>query len=313
MNIFKQRRGTGLLLIVVAALSFVAARVTHTLPVGSVVWADSAKAPHATVLAPETSGSTLGVDPSRSLSMSRGVGAEAVGEPPAGIAPSLSMPVTGALNGPTPQFQGQAGAGGLTVSAVGSVTWPADEAYVIIVPEPYYGSSGPEPLASEDKKDVLDNLARLGIEESAVEFMLLGRYDPTSISVEIDLADSSVNAAQVVEAVKEVVRQLEFHGVRYVLSAEHCHQALALARRQAIPGAQQAADDLAEAIGAVRGNATNVLEYPVNTFSQVWTNADRCSSQNTDSYSHDIADMTHLESEQEVTVSVGLQVTYSMQ
>ena len=320
MNRFKQWRGTGLLLMAVAALSFAAARVTHTLPVGAVVWADSARTPHATALSPETSGPPLEADLIQSPLIPQEVATVTEsGEPAMGIASSISMPTAGVLSHSgtgrlSPLFQDQARAGGLTVSAVGSVTRPADEAYIVIVPDPYYGASGPERLSSEDKQDIIDDLAQLGIEESAIEFILIGRYDPTTISVEMDLETLPAQAEQVVEAVTEVVRQVEFHGVRYVLSPEHCHQALALARRQAIPSAQQAADDLAEAFGVALGSVTSVREYPVSsTFTQVRTNTNGCSHQNVDSYSRNVADMVSLDSEQEVTVSIGLQITYSIQ
>jgi uncharacterized protein YggE len=191
---------------------------------------------------------------------------------------------------------------------------PADGAYVIVIPELYYGSSGPEPFSSEDKKDVLENLAHLGIDESAVEFAPNRRHGSNTILVEVELEELSMQAMHVVEAVEEVVRQIETYGVRYVLSEEHCLQALALARRQAIPSAQQAADDLADAFGAVLGSVTSVLEYPVsNALSLVRTNANGCSHQSPDLYSYGTEDMVSLDSAPEITVSVGLQVTYSMQ
>ncbi len=316
MNKFKQRRGTGLLLMVVAAVSFAA--VAQILPVGSVVWADADSTPYSTTLFPEISGSALGVDPSQSLPMSLEVESGAgSGAPSPGIAPSVSMPTAGVLSHSgtyylSSQFQDQARAGGLTVSAVGSVIRPADGAFVMVIPERYYGPSGSEPFSSEDKKDVLENLADLGIDESAVAFTSNDRYGSTTIVVEVALEALPAQAAQVVEAVQEVVRQLETYGIRYVLSEEHCHQALALARRQAIPSAQQAADDLADAFGTVLGSVTSVLEYPVsNVFSLVRTNADGCGHQSPNLY--DAADMTSLDSAPEVTVSVGLQITYSLQ
>lgn len=319
MDRFKQWRGTGLLLIVVAALSFAAARVTQTVP--SAVWADSTRPPYSTALSPETSGPALGTGTGQSppvAPQANAMGAKST-TPVQEIDPSMSMPLAGVLsnpgNGPVlPLSQGQLRAGGLTVSAVGSVIRPADEAYIIVIPELYYGPSGPEPLSSEDKQDVLENLAELGIEESAVEFTRTGRYDPSTISVEIDMEELPAKAKDVVEAVEEVVRQMETYGVRYVLSPEHCQQALALARRQAIPSARQAADDLAEALGAGLGSVIGVLEYPVsNAFSLTRSHADDCGDQSFDAHYSEVGDMVSLDSEPKVTVSVGLQVTYSLQ
>ena len=82
---------------------------------------------------------------------------------------------------PLGQFPG--GTGGLTVSAIGSVTVSADEAYVIVVPEQRYGPSGPAQMSGEDRKDIKETLAGLGVDENAVEFFRLRGYGPISILV----------------------------------------------------------------------------------------------------------------------------------
>ena len=49
------------------------------------------------------------------------------------------------------------------------------------------------------------------------------------------------------------------------LSQENCAGALSLARREAIPTAERAADDLAAALELDRGEVLGVLEYPLVT------------------------------------------------
>ena len=226
-------------------------------------------------------------------------------------APSLSL-----LRGvdrfnlsPLGQFAG--GTGGLTVSAIGSVTVPADEAYVIVVPEQRYGPSGPEQMSGEDRKDIKEKLAGLGIDEDTVEFVRLRGYGPASISVELETAEVLEMGPQVVDAVEEVVRHSESHGVRYTLSEENCDRALSLARRQAIPSAEKAAADLAQAFGVGVGSVTAILEYPLSgvTLNFPGFDADSCGTPSVDPY----ASLVPFDSEQEVGISVGLQVTYSIQ
>ena len=75
--------------------------------------------------------------------------------------------------------------GGLTVSAIGSVTVSADEAYVVVVQEQGFDHSGPEQMSSEDQTEIRENLAALGIDESAVEFESLRVYGLAIVSVEL--------------------------------------------------------------------------------------------------------------------------------
>ena len=229
---------------------------------------------------------------------------------------SASAPPVSLLRGAdrfnlSPLGQFPSGTGGLTVSAIGSVTVSADEAYVIVVPEQRYGPSGPGQLSGEDRKDIKEKLAGLGIDENGVEFLRLRGYGPASISVELETAEVLEMGPQVVNVVEEVVRHSESHGVRYTLSDENCDRALSLARRQAIPSAKKAAADLAQAFGVGVGSVTAILEYPLNgvTLNFPGFDTDSCGTPRLDLY----ASLVPFESEQEVEISVGLQVTYSIQ
>ncbi len=155
--------------------------------------------------------------------------------------------------------------GGLTVSATGAVTVAADEAYVVVVPEQYYGPSGPEQMTGQDRRQIRENLAQLGISEEAVEFGGLARYGPAGISVAVELAELAGKREQVLEAVEQVVRRYESHGIIYSLTEENCEGALSLARREAIPRAEKSADDLAQALGVSRGMVIGALEYPLTS------------------------------------------------
>ncbi len=302
MNSVRHWPWAGLILLVAVTLIFVYSPQTHTLP-----FASTARETALTASAPRSS-----------LQEATAVMDIAGEDPEAGDLRSLSAPLAGVRSNVgsaslSSLSDTQASLGGLTVSAVGSVSLPADEAYVILVPEQYYGPAGPEQVSSEDRKDVIESLANLGIEEEAIEFTSLRRYEPTIISVELELDAVREKGDQVVEAVEDVVRRVEAHGVRYTLSAEKCGQALAMARRQAIPGAKQAADDLADAFDVVLGSVTRVMEYPLNSSSSLVRNhADACSHQGSNPYD-DFARIVNFDSEPEVEVSVGLQVTYSIQ
>ncbi len=198
--------------------------------------------------------------------------------------------------------------GGLTVSAVGSVTVAADEVYVVIVPEQNYGPSGPQQMTADDRQDIRDNLAAIGVPEEAIEFEDFGRYGLSSVSVEVELSELAALGEPILDAVEEVVRRSESHGVRYSLSAENCDRALSLARREAVPATEKAGDDLAEALGVERGTVIGALEYPPPNLEYRLPGVDiePCAGLSGDPYSGPAP----FDAEAEVEVSVNLQVTY---
>ena len=79
--------------------------------------------------------------------------------------------------------------GGLTATANGSTTVPADDAYVVVIPERFYGPGGPEKLSGEDRDDVAQNLMDMGIGEDDIEFEYGQPYGPETISVEVQIGD----------------------------------------------------------------------------------------------------------------------------
>ena len=208
----------------------------------------------------------------------------------------------------SPGPQTMAVEGSLTVSAIGTVTVFPDEAYVVVIPEMDYGPSGPQPLSLEDRQDILANLAAIGLNEEAVEFDHRLRYEPTLISVEVEVDEFASTGDAIVDAIEEVVRRSESFGVRFGLSEENCEQAVSLARREAVPGAKAAADDLADALGLEWAGVIGALEYPLQNvpFGPTGATLDPCTGQNPYSY----AALLPFDSEPEVEVSVGLQMSY---
>ena len=200
--------------------------------------------------------------------------------------------------------------GGLTVSAIGSVTVAADEAYVVVVPEQRFSSSGPEQMTDEDRQLIRQYLAEFGVPEEAVEFENLARYGPSSISVEVRLEELVEKREPILDAVEQVIRRYESHGVIYGLSEENCEGALSLARREAIPRAERAADDLAQALGVSRGMVIGALEYPLTTsvYGLAGISPYACGDQASSPYPN----LVPFDAEPEVDVTVGLQITYSI-
>ena len=203
--------------------------------------------------------------------------------------------------------------GGLTVSAIGSVTVAPDESYVVIVPEQRYGPSGPEQMTASDRQRIREGLAQIGVPEEDVEFENLARYGPSSISVEIELDELEEKREQILEAVEEVIRHLETHGVLYTLTEENCEKGLSLARREAIPRAERAADDLADALGVSRGAVIGALEHSLTNnlgygYGLAGVNTHACGAQASSPYPN----VVPFDAEPEVEVTVGLQITYSI-
>ena len=196
------------------------------------------------------------------------------------------------------------------MSAIGSVTVAADEAYLVVVPEQRYGPSGPELMTDDDRQQIRENLAQIGLPEESVEFENLARYGPSSISVEVELDELAEKRESILDAVEDVIRRYESHGVIYSLSEETCEGALSLARREAIPRAERAADDLAQALGVSRGMVMGALEYPLTTagFVQSGMIAHACGAQASLPYPN----LVPFDAEPEVEVTVGLQITYNI-
>lgn len=197
---------------------------------------------------------------------------------------------------------------GLTVSVNGSVTVEADEAYVVVFPPQNYGPSGPEQIASEDRNEVIAKLAEIGIDKEDIDFGSQQPYGPPSVSVEVDVDALPDIGEAVLDAVEVVLKRSERHGVRFSISPKKCDEALALARREAIPQAHRSAADLAAALDVNLGRVEGALEFPAINFNYGPRSVDTCGGQFSDPNS-----VTPLDSEPKIEVSVGLQVTYALE
>ena len=198
--------------------------------------------------------------------------------------------------------------GGLTATANGLMIVSADEAYVVIIPEQFYGPGGPEKLSSEDRDDVVQNLMDIGIGEDDIEFEPGQQYEPETISVEVQIEDLPEIGDLILNAVEDVLRRSEHSGVRFSLSEENCDRALALARRDAISQIDRKADDLAAALGMVRGGVVGVVEDPLSNFGYGPASTDRCGGLFQDPYA-----LLSFDAEPNVDVVLPLQITFAPQ
>ena len=197
--------------------------------------------------------------------------------------------------------------GGLTVTANDSVTVSADEAYVIVIPDRFYGPEGPERLSHQDRDDVLQNLVDLGIGEDDIEFESGQEYDPEVISVEVQIADLPEIGDLILDAVEDVIRRSERSGVRFSVSGQSCDQALAAARQEAIMQAEGDSLDLAEALGLVRGGIIAVVENPANSFGPGLPSLDKCGGGQFHPY---LSPLMLFDVDPEVEVSLRMRITY---
>ena len=198
--------------------------------------------------------------------------------------------------------------GGLTATANGSTTVPADDAYVVVIPEQFYGPGGPEKLSGEDRDDVAQNLMDMGIGEDDIEFEYGQPYGPETISVEVQIGDLPEIGDLILNAMEDVIRRSEHSGVRFTLSEENCDEALGLARLDAISQIDRKADDLAAALGMVRGGVIGAVEEPFSNFGYSLASTDRCGGLFPDPYS-----LLSFDAEPSVDVVLPLQLTYAPQ
>ena len=209
--------------------------------------------------------------------------------------------------GALPTASGLSEVGGLTVTASGSVKAAADEAYVVVIPERFYGPTGPEKLSSEDRAEVLQNLMDIGIGADDIEFASGLQYEPEIISVEVEVEDLPEIGDLILEAVESVVRRSERNGVRFSLSEESCDRALTAARRMAFAQAERDSSDLATALGVVRSGIVGAVEYSANSFSSGQASIDKCGGGQFQPYQ---TALMPFGADPETEVSLQMQITY---
>ena len=198
--------------------------------------------------------------------------------------------------------------GGLTATANGSMIVSADEAYVVIIPEQFYGPGGPEKLSSEDRDDIVQNLMDIGIGEDDIEFESGQQYEPETISVEVQIEDLPEIGDLILNAVEDVLRRSEHSGVRFTLSEENCDRALGLARLDAISQINRKADDMAAALGMVRGGVVGAVEDPLSNLGYRPASTDRCGGLSQDPYA-----LLSFDAEPSLDIVLPLQITYAPQ
>ena len=184
----------------------------------------------------------------------------------------------------------------------------ADEAYIVVIPEQFYGPGGPEKLSGEDRDDVAQNLMDMGIGEDDIQFESGQLYGLETISVEVQIGDLPEIGDLILNAIEDVIRRSEHSGVRFTLSEENCDRALALARRDAISQIDRKADDLAAALSMVRGGVVGAVEDPFSDFRYGPGSADRCGGLSQDPYA-----LLSFDAEPSVDVVLPLQLTYAPQ
>ena len=210
------------------------------------------------------------------------------------------------------EVKNKAAEGKITVSANGSATLAADDAYVVIVPEHNYGVPSQEQLSEDDRDDIVEKLVELGVAEEAIEFDYQGRFGQIGISVKLAPSEIADLSQDILDAVEEVIRRFEDYGLRFTLSGENCDRALAEARRDAVPNAAKSADDLAQALGMARGAVVGATENPTANHALRLVgldDADVCSGQSDGPYHG----LLPFDAEAEVEISVDLEVTYLME
>ena len=199
--------------------------------------------------------------------------------------------------------------GGLTATAVGSMKAPADTAYVVVVPELFYGPAGLQAFSTEDRADVIEALGQVGITTDNIE-IISGRqpYEPVLISVRVAVEDLPDIGHLILDAVEDVIRRSESNGVRFGLSDENCDRAVALARLDAISQIDRKVGDLASTLGITRGAVVGAVEETPSLFAYGLPRIDICGGLFGDPYA-----LKSFDAEPSVDVVLQLQATFAPQ
>jgi uncharacterized protein YggE len=201
--------------------------------------------------------------------------------------------------------------GGLTVTVNQPITVEADGAYVVVVPPTIFGPSGnPQSISREDHAAVIAKLEGIGIAREDIEITSVP-YGPSSVSAEVQISELPRVGQLVLDAVESVLGRSDSYGVRFSLSPEKCDQALAQARRQAVPQADKTAADLAQALGTSLGSVISAVEYPYSYFGYGPYGSSACGNQQ-DPFQDPFL-VEPFDAEPELQVAVNLQVTYAIE
>ena len=130
------------------------------------------------------------------------------------------------------------------------------------------------------------------------------------MSAQVQISELPQVGQLVLDAVEAVLGRSESHGVHFSLSQEKCDQALALARRQAVPQADETAADLAEALSIKRGSIVGAAESPFPNFAYGPIDLEACGNQFQDPY---YVEVEPFDAEPKVKVAVGLQASYAIE
>ncbi|MBI2168908.1 MAG: SIMPL domain-containing protein [Actinobacteria bacterium] len=143
-----------------------------------------------------------------------------------------------------------------SVSAVGTAetSGAADEAYVLVLSESF--EEEPEPLAPDDREELLDALLALGYDEEDIEI----DHDAgsTRVEVEVEVGDLPRAGRRIVDEVEDVLGESSTSGV--VFTSSECETVLADARKAAFEDAGRRLDVLASASDSKLAAVVGVAE-----------------------------------------------------
>ncbi len=165
---------------------------------------------------------------------------------------SLTVGVTYALG------DGAADGAGVTVTGIGSATARADTAYVVVLGEAAYGPTGPRPLATKTRNEIIQSLVALGIKNDDIHVESSGYGSPVIVSARVDLVALPKIGKDVANAVTETLGRVQNQGVRFTHS--NCQAVVGEARKQAIADSKRRIEALAGAAGLKLGDLHAISE-----------------------------------------------------
>ena len=199
------------------------------------------------------------------------------------------------------------GVPGLTVRRVVTTKTTADRAVVVVVPETSFGPGGPEAVAAEDRRKVLDALAAANVDAGAVDFGLGQSFEGARVAVTVAVGEVATRGPQIIEAVEGVVGRAEQSGVTF--SVEDCGPVLAGLRQRAFADAEAEKRSWAESTPARPGPVVAVSSSTAGSGSGLGP-VDPCRPG--DSEPARRAPVQPLDSPAEVEIRLQLAVTYAL-
>ena len=199
---------------------------------------------------------------------------------------------------------------GLTVSVTGRTSVPADEVFVIVVPQPNDFGPFPQGLTSDDRTQIKAGMQTIGIPDDDTDFPPGQIYSPfgSVVRVKVDPTELPEIGDQVLEVIEDVAGRSVASGLQFGVT--DCNAAFRQAWTDAVETAEVRASALAASASTELGPIIAVSEGAVSNLFFGAPIADPCDTESVNEFQFETG-FAPFDSDLTVEIEADLDVTYA--